>query len=245
MALLSVPLAFSPGGAPEALPGIRLGLEGVYVPHIDAATATPTVCRPGKGPEDVNRLPVLPRPRLALPLPFGLALEASWVPPVRVNGVKANLFGIAIGKTFGKPDGFLVGARGHATFGSVQAPVTCPDDALTDPTSECFGGTRSDDGFRPNILGVDVAASWPMAAGRLRPYVGTGYNRMRPRFQVNFTNRFGELDDQRVSVNLDRMVVFGGLTWRATATLDVSSEVYAVPSDAVTTRVVVRRMLGF
>lgn len=243
MALLSVPLVFSPAGAPEVLPGIRVGLEGAYVPHVDAVTATPTVCRPGKGPEDVNRLAVLPRPRIGLPLPFGLALQVSWVPPIRVNGVGANLFGVSIGKTLGKLDAFVVGLRGHATFGSVRAPITCPDEALADPVSECFGGTRSDDRFRPNLLGADLTVSWPMAAGRLLPYMGTGYNRMRPRFQVNFTNRFNELDDQRVSVNLDRLALFGGLTWRAIATLDVSGEIYAVPSDAVTARVVVRRAL--
>jgi hypothetical protein len=243
MALLSVPLVFSPAEAPEVLPGIRVGLEGAYVPHVDAVTATPTVCRPGKGAEDVNRLPVLPRPRLGLPLPFGLALQVSWVPPIRVNGVKANLVGVSIGKTFGQLDGFVVGLRGHATFGSVRAPITCPDEALADPASECFGGTRSDDRFRPNVIGADLTASWPLAAGRLLPYLGTGYNRMSPRFQVGFTNRFNQLDDQRVSVNLDRLAVFAGLTWRATATLGVSGEIYAVPSDAATARVVVRRAL--
>src|SRR5262245_7617830 len=71
MALLSLPLVFSRAEAPELLSGIRVGLEGTYVPHIDAATRTATICRPGKGPEDVNRLSVLPRPRLGLPLPFG------------------------------------------------------------------------------------------------------------------------------------------------------------------------------
>ena len=58
MALLSLPLVFSRAGAPELLPGIRVGLEGAYIPHVDAATATPTICRPGKGPEAVNLLPV-------------------------------------------------------------------------------------------------------------------------------------------------------------------------------------------
>jgi hypothetical protein len=245
MALLSLPLVFSRAGAPELLPGIRVGLEGAYIPHVDAATATPTICRPGKGPEAVNLLPALPRPRLALPLPFGLAFEASWVPPIRVNGVRANLLGLSIDKTFGTLDGFVVGLRGYATFGSIQAPVTCPDRALRDPTSECFGGTRSDDRFRPNILGVDVAASWPMVGGRLLPYVGTGYNRMHPRFQVNFTNRFNQLDNQLVLADLDRMALFGGLTWRATPVLGFSGEIYAVPSDAVTARVVVRRALIF
>src|SRR5262249_9651113 len=144
MALLSVPLVFSPAGAPELLPGLSIGLEGAYVPHVDAATATPTICRPGKGPEDVNLLPALPRPRLAVPLPLGFALEASWLPPIRVNGVKANLFSFSVGKAFGKVDGLTVGLRGHATLGSIRAPITCPDAALSDPTSECFGGTRSD-----------------------------------------------------------------------------------------------------
>lgn len=238
MALLSLPLVFSPAGAPELLPGVRIGLEGAYVPHIDATTATPTICRPGKSPEDVNRLPALPRPRLALPLPLGLALEASWLPPVRVNGVRANLFSFSVGKAFGKPDGLTVGLRAHATLGSIRAPVTCPDAALRNPISECFGGARSDDRFSPNLLGADIAASRPLAAGRLLPYVGTGYNRMRPRFQVNFTNRFNQLDNQRVSANLDRLALFGGVTWRTTAALSVSSELYAVPSDAVTARVV-------
>ena len=243
MALLSVPLVFSPAGAPELLPGFRIGLEASYVPHIDAATATPTACQPGKGPEDVNRLPALPRPRLALPLPFGLALETSWVPPIRVNGVKANLFSFSLGKAFGKLDGLVVGLRAHATVGSLRAPVTCPDVALRDPVSECFGGQRSDDRFRPNLLGADVSASWPMASGRVHPYVGTGYNRMRPRFQVNFTNQFNQLDNQRVSADLDRLALFGGVTWHTTPALSVSGEIYAVPSDAVTTRVVIRRAL--
>jgi len=92
-------------------------------------------------------------------------------------------------------------------------------------------------------LGADVSASWPLAAGRLLPYVGTGYNRMRPRFQVDFTNQFDQLDNQRVSANLDRLALFGGLTWRTTAGLSVSGEIYAVASDAVTTRVVIRKAL--
>lgn len=243
MALLSVPLAFSRAGAPEVLPGIRAGLEAAYVPHVGDATATPTICRPGKGPEDVNRLPFLPRPRISLPLPFGLSLEASWVPPIRVNGVKANLFGLAVGRTFGRLDGPVVGLRAHATFGSVRAPVTCPDEALSDPGSECFGGTRSDDKFLPNIVGADLAASWPMAGGRLLPYAGGGYSLLHPRFQVNFTNRFDQVDHQRVEVNLDRLALFGGITWRATPVMGISGEVYAVPADAVTVRVVVRRAL--
>jgi hypothetical protein len=240
LASFSVPLAFSPGAAPQPVPEFGLAVEGASVPGVDRVTATPTTCRPGKGPEHTNFLPVLPRPRLVVPMPGGLGLELSWIPPLRVSGVRANLFGLSVEKSFGRPDGAVLALRGHATFGSVRAPVTCDDDALGDPSSECFGGRRSDDRFRPNILGADLRVSIPLAQGRLRPYAGVGYNRLRPRFQVHFVNQFGELDRRRVEVNLDRVALFGGATWALGPQLGLTGELYAVPADGVSGRVVVR-----
>jgi hypothetical protein len=202
LALFGVPLAFSRGGAPELLPAFRAGVELAYLPKVDEATATPTICRPGKGLENADVFFALPRPRIGLPLPFGLALQASWVPPVRVHG------------------------------------------ALKDPGSECFGGTRSDKHLNPNIAGIDLALGGPLAKGRLRPYGGVGYNRLEPRFQVNFTNSFGELDDRRVEVNLNRFVMFGGATWQANERIGVTGELYAAPADALTGRIVVRTAVG-
>ena len=107
LASFSVPLAFGPATAPEILPGLWVGLEGAYLPKVDPATATPTICRPGQGPLNTDLLFALPRPRIGLPLPFGLALQASWIPPVRVAGAKANLFGFSLGKSFGRFDGLV------------------------------------------------------------------------------------------------------------------------------------------
>jgi hypothetical protein len=61
---------------------------------------------------------------------------------------------------------------------------------------------------------------------------------------VNFTNQFGVLDDRRVEVNLDRMVVFGGASWAVTERLGVTGELYAAPADAVTGRIIVRTAVG-
>lgn len=244
LAIFAVPLAFGRGSAPDLFPGFRAGVELAYLPKVDEATATPTICRPGKGAENTDLLFALPRPRIGLPLPFGLALEASWVPPVRVRGVKANLIGISVEKAFGDLDGLVAALRVHATFGSVRAPITCDDEALEDPDGECYGGTRSDDRLNPNIMGIDLAVGGPVAEGRLRPYGGVGYNRLQPRFQVNYTNQFGELDDRRVEVNLDRFVMFGGATWQTTDRLSVTGEMYAAPADAITGRVIVRTAVG-
>jgi hypothetical protein len=244
MATFAVPLAFGRGSAPNLFPGFTAGLELAYLPKVSEATATPTICRPGKGPDHTDLLFAIPRPRIGMPLPLGLTLQASWVPPVRVNGVKANLFGISVEKAFGRLDGLVAAVRVHVTFGSVRAPITCDDDALDDAASECFGGTRSDDRLSPNILGLDFAVGGSLASGRLRPYGGAGYNRLQPRFQVNFTNRFGELDQRRVEVNLNRLVLFGGATWQIAERLGLTGELYAAPSDAITGRVIVRTAVG-
>ena len=244
LGIFSVPLAFSGTTAPGKLTRVTLGLEGARVPSVDPVTATPTICRPGKGPENTDALPALARPRIGVPLPLGLALEASWIPPLRVNGVQANLFGFALTRSVGSPIGLTAALRAHATFGTIKAPVTCDENGIADPTSECFHGRVSDDRYSPNILGLELSAGWPMAGGRLRPYVGAGYNHLQPRFQVNFTNQFGQTDTTPVEVNLDRAVLFGGASWQLTRHLDISGEVYSSLSDAVTGRFVIRRALG-
>ena len=255
LAIFSVPLAFSQGGPPglghlgnghlgSGPTGVTIGLEASSVPSVDPATATPTICRPGKGPENTDLLPALARPRLGLGLPLGLALEASWIPPVRVNGVKANLFGVALSRSMGHPDGLVGAVRAHATFGTIRAPVTCDRDATGDPGSECFHGQVSDDRLAPNLMGIEASVGWSMAGGRLRPYLGSGYSRLQPRFQVSFTNQFGVLDTTRVEVNLDRAVFFGGAAWRLSDHLAITGEIYAVPADAATGRLVIRRTLG-
>jgi hypothetical protein len=246
MATFGVPLAFSAVAAPERLaPGrLRAGLELAYVPAVDRVTATPTFCRPGKGPENTELLSLVPRPRVMMSLPGGFGIEASWIPPVRIAEVQANLVGVAVGYTASiGGQGAALRVRAHGTVGVIHAPVTCDDAALADPSSECYQGVRSDDAFHPNVFGVDVAVGWRLG-GALRPYMGAGYSRLAPRFRVNFTNQFGVVDRRRVSVDLNRAALFAGATWRATRALELSGELYAAPADAVTARVAARVLLG-
>ena len=163
LALFSVPLTFSQAAAPGRPGGITLGIEGANVPSVDPAVATPTICRPGKGPENTDLLAGIARPRIGVPLPLGLALEASWIPPVRVNGVKANLIGVALARSVVLTPRMTAGLRAHATFGEIHAPVTCDHQALGDPASECFHGHVSDDRLSPNIFGLDASLGWRLA----------------------------------------------------------------------------------
>ncbi len=243
-AALSVPLAFGPAGAIGEDPAARfwVGFEATVLPNIDSATTVPTICRPGKEGEDTDFLPVFGRLRAGVRLLSWLDLEVGWVPPIRVNGVKANLLSVALGGRVSLGPGSLA-IRGHATGGEILAPITCNEDALANPASECFGGQLSDDSYKPNIFGVDGTFAFPLGS-KFRPYVGAGYNRLQPRFQVHFTNQNGFTDDQKVEVDLDRLALFGGVTWLASRRLGITGEVYSQPADAVTVRVIGRFGIG-
>ena len=240
-AIYSVPLAFSPAGLPRITSGrIQLGLELAYLPNIDSVTATPTVCRPGKGPENTDLLFAAPRPRITVALGGGFALEGSWTPPVRLNQVQANLFAAALSydTRIGRQAGLTV--RLHGSTGTIKAPITCPDKALAVATSECFRGSRSDDSFKPSIVGAEALIHWGSTGGPIHPYLGAGYNHLTPRFQVNFTNAVGDVDRRKVEVNLDRITVFGGVAWATSTRWNLSAELYSAPADAVTGRVAIR-----
>ena len=240
-AIFGVPLAFGPAESPAPLRqwSFRVAVETSYIPNIDDETATPTVCRPGKGPENTDFASFPPRPRLAVGLPGGFRAELSWVPPVSLNGATPNLLGFSVGRTFPVGGGMQLGVRVHATTGKIEAPITCDEDALEDPVSECFNGTLSEDRYKPNALGADLTAGWSLGGGRVRPFVGAGINLLRPRFQVHFVNSLGQLDDRKVKVNLERVAMFGGMSWFPAERLGLTGQIYSAPADAVTGRVTI------
>ncbi|MEP6590834.1 MAG: hypothetical protein ABJC19_06610 [Gemmatimonadota bacterium] len=240
-AILSVPLAFTGARAPVRAPhGVSIGVEVASLPGVDRATATPTICRPGKGPENTAPIPLLVRPRLAAVV-GGFLLEAAWIPPLRVSGVKANLISLAVARPFAIGRELALGLRVEGVFGALHAPIVCDKDAVRDALSECFGGTLSDDRWRPGVLGVEAVVSG--GHGKLKPHLGAGYTLLRPRFQVNFTNAQGETDRRRVEVDLQRTALFGGVTFPLGA-LRVTAEGYGTLGDAVTARLVVRAPLA-
>jgi hypothetical protein len=235
-AILSVPLAFTGARAPAANPrGWAIGLEVASLPGVDDETARPTYCRPGKGPENTDPIPMVVRPRVAVAV-AGFLLEGSWIPPVRVHGVRAGIVGLAVARPFAVTRTVTLGVRLHTVLGGLNAPVTCDASALEDFGSECFGGTLSDDRWNPGVSGVEAVIG---TGTSIRPHAGVGYTMLRPRFQVNFTNAAGDTDRRRVEVDLERAAIFAGVSGPV-AGLRVTLEAYATVGDAMTARLVVR-----
>jgi hypothetical protein len=222
---------------------VRAGVEGMWLPTISDETATPTECRPGKGPENVNSLAGAARARVSVALPLSFTLDASWLPPVTVKGMRGNLFGIALGTSRALSPSARLGARVHATFGSIKGAFVCPDDAVNDAASECHLGTVSTDRLEPNVFGGDVTLGWTRAQSAYGWYGGAGYSRLTPRFQVHFVDQFSVLDTTRVQVGLNRLALFAGVSRAIAARWRVSGELYATTRDGATARIVFDRVL--
>jgi len=239
-AIRSLGLAFGRGTtiAFEGTGAVRVGAEIALLPKIGDVTATPTSCRPDKGPENVNSLPVFARPRIAVTLPGRLVLEASWLPPVELRGMKGNLAGVSLARASVVRPGLTIVARAHAVRGVITGPFTCSEDDVRDSESECFGGAASEDRYRPNITGADLSADWSRTSG-LTLSAGTGYSRLEPRFRVHFRNAAGVLDSTLVRTDLNRIVLFVAASRTFATRWRGGAELYATPDDGATVRAVV------
>ena len=241
----SAPIAFSPASAPEpAEPWtIRLGAEGGLIPTPDTAIQRSGACFTKKS-ENTKLSPVFGRPRVTLTLPAGFALEASYLPPIKINDAEPNLGSAALSwtrrlKMASTGNSTDIMLRLHGTAGHVRGPITCPEKALqqTDVTRPCFGTKPSVDTFKPTMAGIEGILSTAAWSGRLAFYAGGGENFLRPRFQVGFTDGLGSVDSTVIVVDLNRITMFGGVTAEMTTALDLSAQVYDVRGDGITFRV--------
>jgi hypothetical protein len=241
LAFYTGPLTFSPSGNVSAL-GLgqfRLGFDATYIPEPSAEISRPERCYASNKSEDTRLSPIFPRPRLALGLGGGWVVEGSYLPPITVFDATPNLASVALSRiTSIGPAGLLL--RAHATFGTVEGAITCSEDALqlNDVAEPCYGSVKSEDSYRPNMIGGEAAITFVLGS-RTTGYAGAGYSSLKPRFQVGFQDgRPGvEYDDTKIEVDLNRVALFGGATFQISPMICFSAELYSVPEDVTTVRV--------
>jgi len=232
-----VPLAFSSAlPSPQLAAGeVVVALEATWLPTPDASVSRSEQCYLDKA-ENTGLSPVLPRPRVAVGLPGGVAVEASLLPPVTVADATPLLVGLALSyaRPLGERATLLV--RGHTTLGYVDGPVTCARDALQDdPSVPCYGDTPSNDRYAPNVTGGELLVDLPWR-GAWHAHLGAGVLHARPRFDVNFTNAFGVRDDTQLLFTRTAASVTAGLSRRIGPRAAVGLLGYAVPGDGATLR---------
>jgi hypothetical protein len=238
LAYYAAPLTFSPSGAIGGLPAgaVRLGFEVTLIPAPGNELRRTSRCFLEKE-ENSQLSSVFPRPHLAVGLPAGFFAEAMYLPPVTVGNATANMASIALGvsRSITSLLGFSI--RAHTTFGQVKGPITCPEEALQQQSVDqaCFGVGPSEDTYRPNIFGGELALSIA-ASERVKLYGGGGYASLSPRFRVGFLQANGYFDRTLVTTELSRLSLMAGGSYQVSSKAALTGELYSVPDDMTTIR---------
>lgn len=111
---------------------VGLGFELDWIPSLSEDQRR--VGFSGTKVEDLNRLPVLPRPRVAVGLGRKFTLEAAWIPPVEVKGLTPNIVDVAIERPLAEAGNWTFGGRAYGQYGTLEGDITCTtDDAMIPP----------------------------------------------------------------------------------------------------------------
>jgi hypothetical protein len=191
-----------PGGfaAPRRLDAgrLELGIELGQLPHLDAEERR--LGFEGMKVEDLNRFPLLLRPRLGIGIPAGFSLVVGWVPPLEIEGLRANLWSLGVERPVIERDAWRLGLRLQGLDGTIKGDITCSaHDASFPPGSEenLYGCLApSDDAFDLFALGLETSASfdlWRRAALNL----GVAATHMDVEMQVD-ARTFGVVDQTRL-----------------------------------------------
>lgn len=240
----SAALLFSPLGTPERLRtwAFDAGLELSYIPELSEAQRTAFQDKP----EATNLAPVLVRPRVSLRLPGALQTDLSWVPPIQVFDVEANLFSVSLSRPF-EPSGVTVAPRVLATWGTVRGAITCYEDMPLGSQSEsvyytevCHGRT-SEDEFKPRHFSAEVLVSRAISRLPFLPYAGIGVLWEKTVFDIGVIKPDGSRDLDHPILELEATRPYGYLggtveAWRSTR---FSGELFYAPGSLFTARVFV------
>jgi hypothetical protein len=240
LAFYEAPVLFSMGSAPARLAAgaVSIGGEAVPVPAPDPLLTHPSFCYQYTT-NNTKLAPLFARPRVLLGLPAGLAIEASYVPPISVARARVTIASLAVSRT---QSIHLAGStaslqlRAHGTAGRVHGAITCPPASLQtdDAGAPCYGRVASRDSYDPTSLGIEAAVG--SRFGPLDLYAGAGANWLHPHFQAGFTDGVGNVDRTTVDVALARGAAFGGATLHLREALTLSGQAYVVPADVATVR---------
>ena len=176
-------------GAPRYIDrwSVGLELEAAWVPHLSGQQRT--VGFNGTKEEDLNKTDVFGRLGVTVGLPWRLSLMAAYTPPIELNGVESNLFGLALGRPVLDAGVARFGVRLHGQTGTVKGDFTCSADVAAagdDPLRNPFGcEAPSGDELRTRYAGLEVGAAFPGRAGKIEPFLTASSNYVDTEFQVN------------------------------------------------------------
>jgi hypothetical protein len=220
-------------GTPRPLlPGqLRPMLTGAWVPFVGDEQRF--VGFNGTKQDDLNKLHAFGRLALTVGLPWWLQFTVGYVPPIQINGVKANLLSFSLARPFFVRPHFTVGLSLYGQVGAVDGDFTCSKAEVragNDPQKNPFGCiARSKDRLLTNYVGLELSASYRIDCLRgLEPYTSVAANFMDLDFHVRA--EYSDIVDRtKMSTQGGTFSTASGLLYPITRRLDVAGEVFYTP----------------
>ncbi len=187
----------------------------------------------GTKEEDLNQAPVFARLRLGIGMPGDFSLVLAYVPPLRVYGLKPNLFAVILERPMLQRGAWRIGARLYGQAGTVEGAFTCSNDVAKAPAGSPqnpFGcEEKSSDVATQRYAGVELSGSLrPEALGGLSPYLAISANYLDTRVRVDATT-FGVRDRTKLMADDWNYGFSTGVSYPIAQRVTVSAGVFYSP----------------
>jgi len=207
---------------------ISVGLEAGWLPPM--STAQQRVGYYGSAPQDLNKAPIMMRPRVTVGLPGRIALTAAGNPPIRSFGVTPRLVSGAIEWAMIDRQDWRFTIRGHGQTGTVTGAFSCPARLMNLPPGSAGNPTGctsvSNDIATLRYAGVEVAASRRL--GTVTPHLAVGVNYVDSQFEVR-TEAFGQPDYSLLATAGWMMSTSAGIAYTLTERLSIAADAFYAP----------------
>jgi hypothetical protein len=183
--------------------------------------------------EDLNQAPIFGRPRLTLGLPWNFALTLTYLPPVRIFGIKPNLFAFALERPLYEQGSWTFGVRMYGQIGDVEGAITCPGDVAKFPpgSPENFYGcnNKSADKSTQRYAGLEFSGAYRInELGGLTPYLAVAGNFLDTAVRVN-AETFGVLDRRHLMAETWTFSFSAGFSYPLADKLNMSVGMFYSP----------------
>lgn len=221
---LSVPRSRAPGS-------IEVGAELDWVPEVSPAQRR--IAFNGTSEVDLNKAPIFARPRITFGLPWRFALTLSYVPPVRIFGLKPDLFAFALERPLYERNSWTIGMRAYGQIGTVEGAFTCSGDVAGFPpgSPENLYGCekKSADKSSQRYAGLELSGAYRIERLRgLTPYITVAGNFLDTQVQVN-AQTFGILDRNRLEAETWTFSTSAGIVYPLTNRFMLSAGMFYSP----------------
>lgn len=222
-------------GPPESRDpwSVDAAVELGWLPHLDEDQRR--VGFNGTKVEHLNRMPVLVRPRFRVGLPARLALDLSWVPPVEVEGVKANLVAVAVERPVVEREKWSLGLRAMGQVGDLEGDLTCSEEDASHPPGSPgneFGcEAPSQDTVGLDYAGLAATGGVDLTAeGTAALHWAVGASHLDLEFQVDALT-YGVRDRNRLLADGWTYWASLGVTWQPWQRTRVAAEAFYAPLE--------------